>query len=177
MIKFKRYIDTSEGLKYHVDNDIPLGELYRVGSEMYYNMFTEARNLYAAGEIELSEFDKYFVEETDIGNFAEYEGEHVPLDSPMLEEEEKVELNSPKRGGPKKYYVYVKNQKGNVVKVTFGDTSGLKAKLNNPEARKSFVARHKCEDANDKTTPRYWSCRLPYYASQLGLSGGGKFFW
>lgn len=90
------------------------------------------------------------------------------------------ELNSPKRnsGSGKKYYVYVKNDKGNVIKVTFGDEKGgLTSKINDPEARKSFVARHNCDTKKDKTSPGYWSCRLPYYAKQLGLSGGGNFFW
>ena len=41
----------------------------------------------------------------------------------------------------------------------------------------SFAARHNCSTQNDKTTPAYWSCRLPRYAKQLGLSGGGSFFW
>jgi len=93
---------------------------------------------------------------------------------------ENKELNSPKRnsGSGKKYYVYVKNDKGNVVKVTFGDEKGgLSSKINDPEARKSFVARHNCDTKKDKTSPGYWSCRLPYYAKQLGLSGGGNFFW
>lgn len=178
MIKFKVYCDISEGLQYHIDNDIALGSLYRVGSEMYFETFNEARTLNECGKIELTELDKHLVENTDIGLFAMYEGQHVPLDCPMVyEEDEKKELNKPKRGGPKKFYVYVKNDKGNIVKVTFGDTSGLKAKINDPEARKSFAARHQCDTANDKTTARYWSCRLPYYAKQLGLSGGGKFFW
>jgi hypothetical protein len=88
-----------------------------------------------------------------------------------------VELNEPKRGGSKKFYVYVKNEKGNVVKIEFGDTSGLSAKINDPEARASFAARHNCAEKKDKTSAGYWSCRLPYYAKQLGLSGGGNFFW
>jgi len=109
-------------------------------------------------------------------------GKEVPncVPNESLTEEEKKELNSPKRNGGegKKYYVYVKNDKGNVIKVTFGDEKGgLTSKINNPEARKSFVARHNCSSKNDKTKPGYWSCRLPYYAKQLGLSGGGSFFW
>jgi hypothetical protein len=64
-----------------------------------------------------------------------------------------------------------------VKKVTFGDTTGLKAKINDPEARKSFAARHQCSQQTDKTKPGYWACRLPRYAKQLGMSGGGNFFW
>jgi len=121
--------------------------------------------------------------------FAEYEGRMVPLERPMFddvsenkdamrEEKKDVELNQPKSGGPKKYYVYVKDPKtGNVKKVTWGDTTGLKVKINDPAARKSFAARHKCSQQNDKTSAAYWACRLPKYASKLGLSGGGNYFW
>ena len=84
----------------------------------------------------------------------------------------KVKLNSPKRGGSKKFYVYVKNPKtGRVKKISWGDTTGLSVKAKNKGAVKSFVARHKCKQANDKTTARYWSCRTPRYKS-LGVKGG-----
>jgi len=83
----------------------------------------------------------------------------------------KVKLNSPKRGGSKKYYVYTKNKKGNVIKVSWGDTTGLKTKANNPGAVKSFVARHDCKNKNDKTKAGYWACRTPRYKS-LGVKGG-----
>jgi hypothetical protein len=84
----------------------------------------------------------------------------------------KVKLNSPKRGGSKKFYVYVKNPKtGRVKKISWGDTTGLSVKAKNKGAVKSFVARHKCKQANDKMTARYWSCRTPRYKS-LGVKGG-----
>ena len=64
--------------------------------------------------------------------FGLYEGEEVPLDLPLLEEKD-VELNKPKRGG-KKFYVYVRDpQTKKIKKVTWGDTTGLKVKLNDPE--------------------------------------------
>lgn len=73
----------------------------------------------------------------------------------------KVTLNKPFRtpDGPKKFAVYVKNEKGKVVIVRFGDPN-MKIKKNIPERRKSFRARHKCDQAKDKTTPRYWSCKM-----------------
>lgn len=148
---------------------------YRVGSEMYYETFNEWKK-----SIDRSTLDTFDIEllESDIGSFAMYEGQHVPLDCPMIEEEKQPELNKPKAGGPKKYYVYVKDpSSGNIKKVSWGDTSGLKMKLNDPEARKSFAARHQCDTKKDKTKPGYWACRMPYYAKQLGLSGGGNFFW
>jgi len=50
-------------------------------------------------------------------------------------------------------------------------------KLKNPEARKSFAARHKCDQQKDKTKAAYWACNLPRYAKSLGMSGGGNFYW
>jgi len=147
---------------------------FRLGSEMFFQTINEARRLHLEGNYKPTAVDNRLLE-TDLGEFAEYKGQNVPLDCPMHEEKD-VELNSPKVGGPKKYYVYVKDG-DKVKKVTWGDTTGLKVKLGNEKARKSFAARHKCDTANDKTSARYWACRLPYYAKQLGLSDGGKFFW
>ena len=150
--------------------------VYRVGSEKYYEFFQEKRDEYNIGVYAPTGFDKELME-GDLGKFDMYQGNHVPLDCPMIEEKD-VELNKPKVGGPKKYYVYVKDPKtGNVKKVTFGDTSGLKVKLDDKEARKSFAARHNCDQQTDRTKAGYWSCNLPKYAKQLGLSGGGNFFW
>lgn len=171
-----------EAIDYHLENQIPFSEnIFRMASQNYFRLYTEAKKMYDKGELIVEDsFDQELLE-SDIGEFGLYEGESVPLDMPMLEldeEEEKKELNKPKRGGPKKFYVYVKDPStGNIKKVTFGDTTGLKAKIDDPAARKSFAARHKCSQQKDKTKPGYWACRLPYYAKQLGLSGGGNFFW
>lgn len=70
-----------------------------------------------------------------------------------------VELNKPIRGGSKKFYVYVKNDKGNVVKVSFGDP-GLSIKRDDPERKKAFRARHKCSEQKDRTSAAYWSCKM-----------------
>jgi hypothetical protein len=84
-----------------------------------------------------------------------------------------VDLNKPKRGGSKKYYVYVKNpQTDRVKKIEFGDVTGLRTKSNNPDRARSFAARHNCEKKNDKTKAGYWACRLPRY----GLVKGGKWW-
>ena len=150
--------------------------IYRVGSEKYYEFFQEKRDAYKLGVYNPVGFDKELME-GDIGKTDYYQGQPVPLDCPMVEEKD-VELNKPKVGGPKKYYVYVKDPStGNVKKVTFGDTTGLKVKLDDPEARKNFAARHNCDQQKDKTKAGYWSCNLPRYAKQLGLSGGGNFYW
>jgi len=105
-----------------------------------------------------------------------YDADFLTKDlAPLAEAEyngKKVKLNSPKRGGPKKFYVYVKNPKtGRVKKISWGDTTGLSVKAKDRGAVRSFVARHKCKQANDKMTARYWSCRTPRYKA-LGVKGG-----
>lgn len=166
-----------EAIKYNVEQGLPLSEcVFRRESSMFYEYFLYLRENQST--VKLDCLGMVLVE-SDIGRFGEYEGEKVPLDLPFItEEEDDVELGKPKRGGPKKFYVYVRNPKtGNVKKVTFGDTTGLKAKINDPKARKAYAARHNCDQAKDRTTAQYWSCNLPRYAKALGLSGGGNFFW
>jgi len=85
--------------------------------------------------------------EKDESDAAEYQGR-------------KVQLNKPFRtpDGPKKMSVYVKNEKGNVVKVNFGDPN-MEVKRDNPARRKSFRARHNCDNPGPKWKARYWSCK------------------
>lgn len=78
---------------------------------------------------------------------AEYQGKQVTLNKPFYTPGEK-----------KKSAVYVRNPKGTVIKVRFGDPN-MEIKKDNPERRKNFRARHNCDTATDKTTPRFWSCR------------------
>jgi hypothetical protein len=83
---------------------------------------------------------------------AEYKGKKVTLDKPF---------RLPK-GSSSKFGVYVKNDKDNVIIVKFGDPN-LSIKRDDPERRKSFRARHGCDDdpgAKDKTTAKYWSCKF-----------------
>ena len=86
-------------------------------------------------------------------------------------------LNKPHRGGSKKFYVYVRKPGGGIKKVSFGDTSGLSAKINNPKARQAFSKRHDCPNKKDKTKASYWSCRLPRYAKLLGIKSNFTGFW
>ena len=238
----------SEGLQYHMDKKIQLHEsVYRIGSEKHFELIREARALWVRGIINVSEDDQAILE-THLGNFGMYEGEAVPLDMPMVNEEDnrkhallRVEprnyeamidklqdmninhrresdtvikvytdnlsdkalynlthdvyvdkfvlkeakkkkkkdppIGKPKRGGPKAYYVYVRDPKTKrIKKITFG-SGGLKAKIRNPKARKAFAARHRCKTATDRTTARYWSCRLPRYAKLLGLGSNMNTFW
>jgi hypothetical protein len=178
----------SENLRYHVDKQLPLTEnTFRYGSQSFLNLWAEARSLYLREIIHVNKDDKEILEETDLGNFGLYENQKVPLDLLLLENEELEEaegkkknppLGKPKRGGSKKFYVYVKNPKTKKIKkVSFGDTSGLSAKINNPEARRAFAARHDCKNKTDKTKASYWSCRLPRYSKLLGLKSSFSGFW
>lgn len=172
-----------KALEYHTEGGIPFYDnVFRPHSDMSNKLFREAKSLFESGDYQAKDWFEEELLQTDIGEFGIYEDERVPLDFPLQEAEYKgkeVELGKPKRGGSKKFFVYVKDPKtGNVKKVEWGDTTGLKVKIDDPKARKSFAARHKCADKTDKTSPGYWACRLPSYASSLGLSSkGGSFFW
>ena len=85
----------------------------------------------------------------------------VPIEEQLEEAEyqgRKVKLNKPMQGDSKKFKVYVKNEKGNVVVVHFGQ-KGMNIKKGNPGARKSFRARMNCGSPGPKWKARYWSCR------------------
>ena len=254
----------SENLQYHINENIPLMEsVFRIGSDAHLSIIKEARKLYSRGVLDLCEEDEGIIK-THLGEFDLYEDEIVPLDLPMVSENEmrKVDLlqqikdilktiqkdgedreddledldvsvdavtaaltdkspidigidqrnfgrlantnkkvkeavvqalterkkkkkktkkdppiGKPKRGGSKAYYVYVRDPKTKrIKKVSFG-SGGLRAKIRNPKARKAFAARHKCSQKTDRTKASYWSCRLPRYASQLGLGANMNTFW
>jgi hypothetical protein len=184
-MKIRKFTDNniSESLKYHLENNKPITEnIFRPGSEAFYEVIKEARELFDLGRVNLCDVDKELYESTDIGKFGMFNGELVPLDLPMenieeLREEAEykgkdVKLNYPMRntGSGKKYYVYVKNPKtGKVKKVSFGDVKGgLTAKVSDPKARKSFAARHQCHLKKDKTKPGYFACRLTKYGHLFG---------
>lgn len=247
-------ITLSENMKYHVDNKLPLAEnTFRYGSEAFLDLWAEARYLYSRNAIHVNDLDKEILTETNLGEYAIFEGTKVPLDLPMIEEsevggKEDVEfatdtfllpyqdllakvydeygpetyhelvqaifdrdfkamhrilvnkeldkeyahllrlnekttkkkkqppLNKPHRGGSKKFYVYVRKPGGGIKKVSFGQ-AGMSAKINNPKARRAFAARHKCAQKTDKTKASYWSCRLPRYASLLGLKSSFSGYW
>jgi hypothetical protein len=98
---------------------------------------------------------KYSGEEDKSDN---YYGSVEPINEAEYQGKD-VELNKPSRGDVKKYKVYVKNDKGNVVKVNFGDKN-MEIKRDDPERRKSFRARHKCDNPGPKWKAKYWSCKF-----------------
>jgi hypothetical protein len=96
------------------------------------------------------------------GSFDDGEDDYSVFSSIAEEsEKENKRLNKPFRtpGGPKKFSVYVKNDKGNVVKVNFGDPN-MSIKRDDPERRKSFRARHNCDNPGPKWKAKYWSCKF-----------------
>ena len=179
----------SEGLKFHMDNARPLTEhVYRAGSQKYFELWAEARALYARNILEVQGDDLEVLLETDLGHFGMFEGKKVPLDFPIELNEGEIDeakkkntkkLNKPMRdtSGGKAYKVYVKDPKtGNIKTIRFG-SGGLRAKINDKDARNAFAARHKCSTKKDKTKAGFWSCRLPRYAKLLGLKSNFGGFW
>ena len=101
----------------------------------------------ASLQLSLAEEDKVLAEMSEENvTSEEYKGRKVPLNKPM-------------KGDVKKYKVYVKNDKGNVVKVNFGDPN-MEIRRDNPKRRKNFRSRHRCQTPGPKWKPRYWSCRF-----------------
>jgi hypothetical protein len=194
-------VEVSGDLQYHLDNKISLGEgLFRYGSDSYVKLYTEVKILKDLNVIKLNENDEELIK--DFTNQSVIiEGERILLNlivedngNYILEEGNKKskdkykgkKTNSPTRGasGGKAYKVFVpgcntktKSNPRGIKKIQFG-SGGLKAKLSNKEAKKSYNARHGCAKGkhNDKCKAGYWSCRLPRYAKSLGLSGGGTWW-
>jgi hypothetical protein len=112
--------------------------------EVYHFLETEVDSY--DGDTQGGYSDEYGSVQNTTMNEAEYKGRTVKLGKPM-------------KGDVKKFKVFVKNKSGKVVKVNFGDPN-MEIKRDNPKRRKSFRARHKCAQAKDRTTPKYWSCRM-----------------
>jgi hypothetical protein len=96
----------------------------------------------------------------------ESKNENKPIGKPMRDS-----------SGGKAYKVYVKDPKTKKIKTVRFGSGGLRAKINNPKARKAFAARHKCAQKTDRTKASYWSCRLPRYSKLLGLKSSFSGFW
>ena len=109
--------------------------------------------------------NEYFVENYhDIKEFVEFMKSYKSDINEAEYQGRKVKLGKPMQGDVKKFKVYVKNPQGNVVKVNFGHKGKggektMSIKKNNPERRKSFRARHNCDNPGTRHKARYWSCR------------------
>ena len=182
-MKLEGDTNISKELQYHLEKKLSLSEnIFRIYSEKYFSLINEVRGLYENNLIRLNEDDIWIVE-SDLGKKVLLEnGEEVYLDAPIYEEDlwelvteakhhgKNVKLNSPFRtpGGPKKFAVYVRTPGGGIKKVTFGDPN-LRVRNANKGAAKSFRARHKCDQKNDRTKAGYWSCNVSRYRKKLGL--------
>ena len=240
----------TDNMKYHIDSKKPLHETaLPYGSKEYLDLWVEARYLYSRGAVDAYGIDKEKITETHLGEYGIFEGQMVPLDMPMLDEDEtsdykpqfdektlfdnlfiwgqevlekyriysgndlmfafrkepsaitnilrikadlptvyakdaeyyskkysknlseaeyqgrKVQLGKPMQGDIKKFKVYVKNDKGKVVKVNFGfggkSAKGKRMviKDKNPKKRAAFRARHNCKNPGPRWKARYWSCK------------------
>ena len=111
---------------------------------------------------EVQEYD--VVNEQDIKELVEFLKHYKPEVNEAEYQGRKVKLGKPTRGDVKKFKVYVKNPKGNVVKVNFGHKGKggektMRIKKSDPARRKSFRARHNCDNPGPRHKARYWSCR------------------
>ena len=158
MIEDEDKIDEAASISEMIDFDLIKELVESIGGNINMDKFRKAVNL----QNESFDYNGFEILKASVDYIpeAEYRGK-------------KVQLNKPKRGGSKKFYVYVKNPKtGNVKKVSFGDT-GLSVKIKKKGARASFAARHKCAQKKDKTKAGYWSCNIGRYWKSLG--GGSNF--
>jgi hypothetical protein len=138
-------VDTlSEDIELEDSFDIEISEDFVIETGVV--GFTEDGIIVEADDkmIELLDLNEVVLESEEIDE-AEYQGR-------------KVQLNKPMAGDVKKSKVYVKKPNGKVVKVNFGDKK-MRIKKSNPNRRKSFRARHRCENPGPKWKARYWSCR------------------
>jgi hypothetical protein len=128
-------------------------------------------NAYSMGDTPqdnpIDDYDELDVEQEDMDDFINFlKGYSIQLEEAncncVYEAEyqgREVKLGKPSQGDVKKFKVYVKNPKtGKVIKVNFGDKT-MRIKKSNPDRRKSFRARHNCDNPGPRTKARYWSCR------------------
>jgi hypothetical protein len=191
-----------EAVSYHLENKISFTEnVFRPGSDMFFEMISEAKRLYTEGKYEpKDEWEKDMLE-SNIGEIAEFGGQQVVLDYPIEEGLEECWSGYTQRGMKKKGDKMVPNcvpvneedktngkgigkpwqeGGGGAVYVRVGDgvrkisfsKSGMKKKYMDPAATRSFVARHRCLTNKDKTSASYWACRWPRF-----FSNSGKTWW
>lgn len=171
--------EISENLSYHLHEGIGiLDSVFRLESERWIDLVNESRDLYYLGKIGLTE-DEIWLVQTDAGRKGIYEGKEVLLDIPFEDVEElheaeyrgkKVDLNKPFRtpSGPKKFSVYTKNEKGNVIKLGFGQP-GMRINNNDPKKSLSFRKRMRCNNPGPRWKARWWACNVIRYRKLLGI--------
>ena len=157
-----------------------INKYYDTNNETYINLYNELQELFTQDSKNKLNYTEILIVLKKYLTDAEANELLAAVNAGVNESKDKKSppLNKPKRGGSKKFYVYVRNPKTKKIKkVSFGDTTGLSAKLNNPKARKAFAARHDCKNKKDKTKASYWSCHLPRYAKLLGIKSNFSGYW
>ena len=159
-------VEISKALKYHVTSKKSLLEnVYKLGTDSFFQLLEECKELYLSGYIDLSDEEITFIYENEYGPIEETNYEVIDVLNEAEYQGRKVELGKIMQGDIKKFKVYVKNDKGKVVKVNFGfggkSAKGkvMRIKKNNPERRKSFRARHNCNNPGPRWKARYWACK------------------
>jgi hypothetical protein len=174
-MELKENVKVSDQLRYHLNKKIPLCETpFKDYSKSFINLINEVRKLYHYDLIDLNNEDRYIVESDLAKKVLLENGQVVYLEVPIEDQNflseakykgRDVKLGKIMQGDIKKFKVYVKNDKGNVVKVNFGfggksaHGKRMVIKKNNPARRKSFRARHHCESPGPRWKARYWACR------------------
>jgi hypothetical protein len=171
----KENVYVSKELEYILENNLNLtNNNFKKDSRLFIDLLNEVRELYDYNLIALNDKDIRLVE-SDYGRKVILEnGQMVYLEIPVIDHSylneaeyqgRKVQLGKIMQGDIKKFKVYVKNDKGKVVKVNFGfggkSAKGKRMviKKNNPQRRKSFRARHNCDNPGPRWKARYWACR------------------
>ena len=161
----------SEGFRYHMENGLDItNSVFRLGSEAYKNLFEETKKYWDEGNVILNDKAAWMAKNLEVGKKAKFKDES----GKMID----VELDTPSRGGEKKFQVYHNSGEtdddGNIIaaRITWGDTSGLSIKNDDPAAAASYWARQQCDlqKSMDPLTPKFWSCYGPsLFNKQLGL--------
>lgn len=167
---FNEWHRVSEGLRAHIDEGLDLTDsFFRLGSDAYVALFEEVKQYWDEGNIILKGPSGWMAKNLEVGKDAVYK--------PRGEEPKRVKLDTPERGGNKKFIVYRNTGRtdaaGNIIakKIEWGDPN-LSVKNDNPAKAASFWARHSC-DKKEKMNPDkagFWACYSSVlFAKQLGL--------
>jgi hypothetical protein len=167
-VKTFEQFEVSEGFRYHMENGLDItNSVYRIGSDAYKQLFEETKKYWDEGNVILKDKAAWMAANLEVGKPA------------VNKDGRKVELDTPTRGGDKKFKVYhnsgKKDDDGNIIanEITWGDTSGLSIKNDDPKASASFWSRQQCDlkKKMDPSTAGFWACYAPsLFGKQLGLS-------
>jgi len=167
---FEDWNSVSPELKAHIDEGLDLtNSFFRLGSEAYAKLFEEVKEYWDKDNIILKGPSAWMAKHLEVGKDAIYK--------PRGKDPVEVKLDSPERGGGKKFIVYHnsgrKDKEGNIIakKIEWGDPN-LSVKNDDPDSAASFWARHKCDTKakQDPTKAGFWACYSSVlFSKQLGL--------